>query len=107
MHVGDLDRRAKNVGASWRAQVKTLVHDDGHSPLSGVLVTLAVSGVGTTTCTTTAAGQCEVSVVVPDSVPSLTFAVTNLSKVGYSYNTVANHDPDADSNGTVIVVNQP
>ena len=43
IHVGDLDRRAKNVGASWRAQVKTLVHDNGHGPVSGVLVTLDVS----------------------------------------------------------------
>jgi hypothetical protein len=107
IHAGDLDRRAKNSGASWRAQVKTLVHDDAHGPASGALVTLDVSGVGTRTCTTTAAGQCEVSVVVSDSVPSLTFTVTNLSKTGFSYEPGANHDPDADSDGTTIVVNRP
>jgi hypothetical protein len=106
--VGDLDRRAKNVGASWRAQVKTLTHDGGHSAESGVLVTFNVSGgVGTRTCTTVASGVCEVSVVVPDSVPSLTFTVTNLSKIGFSYDFAANHDPDADSNGTFILVRQP
>ena len=107
IHAGDLDRRAKNVGASWRAQVKTLAHDDGHSAESGVLVTLDVSGVGLRACTTTAGGTCEVSVMVSDSVPSLTFTVTGLSKGGFSYDPGANHDPDTDSNGTVIVVNQP
>jgi hypothetical protein len=107
IHAGDLDRRAKNVGASWRAQVKTLVHDDVHGPLSGVLVTLDVTGVGARTCTTTGGGICEVSVLVPDSVPSLTFSVTNLSKAGFSYHAGANHDPDPDSDGTTIVVNRP
>jgi hypothetical protein len=108
VHVGDLDRKAKNVDATWRALVKTLVHDDGHLAESGVLVTFNVSGgVGTQTCTTVASGVCEVSVVVGDAVPSLTFTVTSLSKAGFSYDASANHDPDPDSNGTVIVVNQP
>jgi hypothetical protein len=108
LHAGDLDRKAKNVGATWRAQVKTRVHHDNHLVASGVLVTLKVSGgVGTRTCTTLAVGLCEVSVVVGDAVPSLTFTVTNLSKAGSSYDAGANHDPDPDSNGTVIVVNQP
>jgi hypothetical protein len=107
MHIGDLDRRAKNVAANWRAQVKTLVHDDAHSPLGGALVTLDVSGVGARSCTTTAAGECEVSVVVSDSVPSLTVTVTNVSKAGFGYDAAANHDSDGDSDGTVIVVNQP
>jgi hypothetical protein len=37
----------------------------------------------------------------------VTFTVTNLSKAGVRYDAAANHDPDGDSNGTVIVVNQP
>jgi hypothetical protein len=108
IHVGDLDRKAKNVGATWRAQVKTLVHDGGHTPQGGVLVTFNVTpGVGTRTCTTVASGLCEVSVVVSDSVASLTFAITDLSKTGFTYEPGANHDPDPDSDGSVIVVNQP
>jgi hypothetical protein len=108
IHVGDLDRKAKNVGASWRAQVKTLVHDDGHVAESGVLVTLNVSGgVGTRTCLTVTSGVCEVSVTVGDAVPSLSFTVTSLSKAGFSYDAGSNHDPDPDSDGTTIVVNQP
>jgi hypothetical protein len=108
IHVGDLDRKAKNVGANWRAQVKTRVHDGNHDAESGVLVRFSVSaGVGVRTCETVASGVCEVSVVVGDAVPSLTFTVTNLSKAGFSYDAAANHDPDADSNGTTIIVNQP
>jgi len=108
IHVGDLDRKAKNVDAEWRAQVKTLVHEGNHVAESGVLVTLNVSGgVGTRTCTTVASGVCEVSVVVRDAVPSLTFTVTSISKAGFSYDAGANHDPDPDSDGTTIVVNQP
>jgi hypothetical protein len=108
IHVGDLDRKAKNQDSDWRAQVKTLVHDNGHAPESGVLVTFNVTpGVGTRTCTTVASGVCEVSVVVGDNVASLTFTVTNLSKTGFTYTPAANHDPDTDSDGTVIVVRQP
>jgi hypothetical protein len=107
IHVGDLDGRAKDVGANWLARLKTLVHDDGHRPISGALVTLYVARVGSRTCTTTGAGQCEVSVVVSDSEPNLTFTVTNLTKAGVTYSPATNHDPDPDSNGTVIVVSQP
>ena len=59
------------------------------------------------TSTTTASGSCEVSVLVSDIVPSRTFTVINLSRAGHSYVAAANHDPDGDSNGTAIVVNQP
>ena len=54
-----------------------------------------------------ASGVCEVSVVVGDAVPSLTFTVTSLIKAAFSYEPGVNHDPDPDSNGTTIVVNQP
>jgi len=107
LHAGDLDRRAKNVGASWRAQVKTLVHDKVHGPVGGALVVLDISPGGIGTCTTTAGGSCEVSVLVSDSVPSLTFTVTNINKGSLLYDAGANHDPDPDSDGTVIVVRQP
>src|SRR5262245_10921529 len=43
IHVGDLDRKAKDVEATWRAQVKALVHNDNHLAESGVLVTFNVS----------------------------------------------------------------
>jgi hypothetical protein len=37
----------------------------------------------------------------------VTFTVTDVSKAGMTYNPGANHDPDGDSNGTVIVVSKP
>jgi hypothetical protein len=107
IHVGDLDRKAKNVGPNWRPVVKTTVHDNLHNPTSGALVTMNVSGFGTRTCTTQANGICEISVLVSDAVPNVTFTVMNLSKGGFTYDSGANHDPDTDSNGTTIVVNRP
>jgi hypothetical protein len=37
----------------------------------------------------------------------VTFTVSNVTKSGSTYNGGANHDPDADSNGTAIVVAKP
>ena len=33
--------------------------------------------------------------------------VANVAKAGFDHDAAANHDPDPDSNGTVIVVKQP
>jgi hypothetical protein len=107
MHVGDLDGKAKDAGGSWRAVVKTLVHDDNHLPVSGVLVTYEVPNFGTQTCTTPASGVCEISIVIRDVAPNKTFTVGTLGKFGIGYVPAGNHDPDGDSDGTTIVVNQP
>jgi hypothetical protein len=108
IHVGDLDRRARNSGAQWKPRVTILVHDDLEAPIVGALVTLNGSnGVGVKTCTTLATGRCSINAVVSDAIPSVTFTVRNVSKAGFTYNAAANHDPDPDSNGTLIVVNAP
>jgi hypothetical protein len=39
-------------------------------------------------------------------VTSVTFRIISVEKAGYPYNPAANHDPDGDSDGTVIVVIQ-
>jgi hypothetical protein len=41
------------------------------------------------------------------SVASVTFGVTSATKSGWTYAPTANHDPDGDSTGTVIVVPRP
>jgi hypothetical protein len=107
VHVGDLDRATRNASAIWQAIVTVLVHDNGHAPVDGALVTFDVSGVGSRSCTTIAAGTCRVEVSVSHNIPSVTFTVRDVSKAGLTYNPGANHDPDGDSNGTVIVVNEP
>jgi hypothetical protein len=35
------------------------------------------------------------------------FTVNNVTHATLTYNAADNHDPDGDSNGTVIVVNKP
>lgn len=107
IHVGDLDRSTGKGLTGWQAKVTPLVHSAGHGRVSGALVTLDVSGIGSRSCETTPAGTCTVLVAVPYSVPSVTFTVTGVTKNGFPYEPTANHDPDGDSDGTVIVVNQP
>jgi hypothetical protein len=106
IHVGDLDRRSNNAGDKWQAEVTTTVHDDGDNPVSGAVVTLQVDG-RSRSCTTADGGTCVVRATVPDRIASLTFTVTSVSKSGFAYNPGANHDPDDDSDGRVIVVAQP
>jgi len=38
---------------------------------------------------------------------STTFTVISATRSGWSYVPALNHDPDGDSNGTVIVINAP
>lgn len=107
LHIGDLDRATLNVRNRWRAQVTATAHNETHGVLSGVVITFNITGLSPLSCTTGTDGKCYVRALVSDSVPNLTFTVTNAVKSGFSYDAAANHDPDGDSNGTVIVVQQP
>ena len=108
IHVGDLDRRAKNRPRHLaRAGQDHGRRQRPRRPGRRAATFNISAGVGTRTRSTTRAGVCEVSVVVGDAVPSLTFTVTSLSKGGFTYSPAANHDPDPDSNGNFIQVNQP
>lgn len=106
MHVGDLDG-SKSGTRRWSATVTITVHDANHNPLSGVTVTgsWSAGASGTSSCTTNSSGQCSVSKTnIANTVSSVTFSVTNLSKSGYTYASSSNHDPDGDSNGTSITI---
>jgi hypothetical protein len=107
VHSGDLDAIKLNSGARWRTQVTVLVHDDAENPVSGAVVDFDINGAVTRSCTTGAAGTCFIRATVSDSLPSLTFTVTDITAAGFSYAPGDNHDPDADSDGTTIVVTQP
>ena len=62
---------------------------------------------GTTSCTTNTSGVCSVTKSLGNSVVSVTLTVTNATKTSFTYTAGANHDPDGESNGTVIVVSKP
>lgn len=106
MHIGNLSGAITNVspggggGGSYTVNVTVTVHDAGHGVLSGV----SVSGAWTTTaggfspvtssCVTTASGQCTVQAVHnlnPNNTNNnLTFTVNNLTRASYTYNAGGN-----------------
>jgi subtilisin len=109
MHVGDLDSIPTLQRKSWTARVRIRVHSGSHANLGGVVVAGTFSTGATTSCTSNGKGLCTVSLsgLSKTTLSSVTFTVTNLSLSGWTYVSSGNHDPDADSDGTTIVVNRP
>jgi PKD repeat protein len=111
VHVGDLDgSSAEAPRGRWDATVTITVHDNAETPISGALVEGAWSdgATGGDSCTTDGSGQCSVTKGnLKSNVPSVTFGVSNVASGAGAYAPGDNHDPDADSDGTVIVVGQP
>jgi hypothetical protein len=109
-HVGDLDGSAVPRTSTWRATVMVTVHDQDHAPLEGVVVAGAwtvTNGSTVNTCTTDAAGQCEVTSTYGLGRTQVTFSVNDLSGAGGAYVSADNHDPDGDSDGTSITILRP
>ena len=112
LHVGDLDGKTTvNTTTRYTINITVTVHNGTEGLVSGVTVTANWSG-GTTggvSCKTTAAGTCVLSKgnILRSAGPvTLTIAGLALSPTGV-YVPGANHDPEADSNGTVIVLPAP
>ncbi len=112
MHVADLDASAQSYrGGVWSADVTILVVDDGGFPVANATVSGTWSGAhnGSDSCVTDAGGQCSVqSPQVPKGGKNngtMTWTVTNVTHASLSYDAAANSDPDGDSNGTSITVN--
>jgi hypothetical protein len=42
-----------------------------------------------------------------NSIASVTLTITNATKLSFTYTASANHDPDGESNGTVIIAPKP
>jgi hypothetical protein len=109
LHVGDLDGSASG-SRIWQASVRVLVHDAAHNPVANVTVSGAWShgASGSSQCVTGSDGNCTLTKgSLRRNVSSVTFTVQNLAKSGSTYNSSANHDPDGDSNGTMIIVSRP
>ena len=108
MHVGDLDGVGSVTARTWKVAITIKVLDGADTPVSGATVTGKFSNgaTGTATCTTGAAGTCFVTKTKLRS-GSVTYAVTNVTRTGLSYQSSANSDPDNDSNGTTITVARP
>jgi hypothetical protein len=110
IHVGDLDKSTVKGSKNWTAKVTITVHDANHAIVSGAAVTGAWTGgyTGSATCTTGSSGTCTVtSGNISNVQSSVTFTVNKLAKTGYGFDLSKDHDPDSDSNGTVITVLKP
>ncbi len=111
LHVGDLDGTKTVQTSSWTAKVTIRVHDAAEASISGVTVTGVWSNgaTGTGTCKTASTGLCTLQKQsIPKTTRNVTFTVTGLTFAPTGvYNPAANHDPEVDSTGTVIVVFGP
>lgn len=108
MHVADLDGSSSKTRRDWSAKVTVRVHSGTHANVSGAMVTGTWTGGASASCTTSKNGTCSVTVTkLATSVGSVTFSVTGITKSGSTYASSSNHDPDADSDGTTIVVLRP
>lgn len=104
IHIGDLDGSTVNQGSTWMARVAIIVHDENHSFVDGATVQGVWSGgyAGADSCSTVG-GQCFVETgSMPKRNGAANFVVTGI--LGETYQAGANHDPDADSDGSSITV---
>jgi hypothetical protein len=115
-HVGDLDGSGVIVNnKNWQTRVTVEVHDQNHLPVSGARVDARWNWVNRLSnqsadvaCTTGVNGRCSLTRSFPRArVASATLTVTGLTRQGTAYLAAQNHDPDGDSNGTVITVSRP
>jgi subtilisin family serine protease len=110
MHVGDLDRSAVKSGTKWNATVTIMIHATNETPLANATVSGKWSNgaSGTASCVTNASGVCQVTKTgLSGNMASVKFSVTKVVRSSFTYTAAANHDPDGDSTGTVIVVLKP
>ncbi len=110
LHVGDLDGATTLNGSKWTARITITIHDAAHKPVSGVAANgnWSNGASGRASCTTGTNGQCTISKSnITNKITNVTFTISSLIKTGWAYSSVANHDPDGDSNGTQIIIRKP
>jgi hypothetical protein len=109
--MGDLDRTSVLVTSqTWKATVTIKAHTASEQPLAGVKVyVMWTNGAfGITNCVTNANGVCTITKTnLGLGIKSVTLTVTNATLASYTYMATANHDPDGESNGTMIIIPKP
>jgi hypothetical protein len=111
MHIGDLDAKSESIQKNkWIATVTISVHEANENPVADATVSGTWSGgySSSYSCITETNGQCAVSTgPIPSPKTTVTLTINNITHATLSYDPTANHDPDGDSNGTVIAVSKP
>lgn len=108
VHVGDIDGGAQVRGGSMNVTLDLLVQDASENPVANATVSgqWSSGSSGSGSCTTDASGRCQIK-KNRIGASAVSFSVTGVSGSGLSYDGSANHDPDGDSNGTLITVTAP
>jgi hypothetical protein len=108
VHAFDLDGVVSGQQNTWTATVTVGVHDGSHASVVNATVSGSWSSGSPSpsgSCITGTNGRCTLSVAnIPKKIGNVTFTVTNVSQGTSTYTPEANHDPEADSNGTAIKV---
>ena len=111
MHVGDLDASATPANrGKWNATVTIEVHAADESVVADASVfgSWSDGASGLSTCVTDTSGTCSVTKNnIHKNNSSATFSVSDVTHAASSYAPSANHDPDGDSNGSSITIDQP
>jgi len=110
VHIGDLDGSSAGNKNAWMGTVTVAVHNANHQPVAGAVVrgSWSSGSTGTGTCTTGSSGTCIIqSASIKKATSQATFSVTSITFADLTYAAAENHDPEADSNGTAIVVRKP
>ena len=111
MHVGNLTSTiTRGTSGKWNTNLTFMIHPATETPLATVVVTGTWSNgaTGTVSCTTNSSGTCSVSLSnLAGTTTSVTFTVNSLSRAGYAYTPINNHDDDGSSNGTTIIIRKP
>jgi serine protease AprX len=111
MNTGDLDGTSSQIDRkNWLATAVILVVDQEGNPLADASVSGAWSGgyTGSAACTTAADGTCSLATnAISVKNATATFSVSDVTHTSFAYEPASNTDPDGDSDGTVITVNQP
>lgn len=112
MHVSNMSSSYLQSGSSWTPQASAVIVDNYGNPVTFA----SVSGFwgnglsGSATCYSNNNGICAVSYpssVDIASVPQASFTISSVVKIGLTYDSALNEDPDGNSNGTTIVIVAP
>lgn len=106
MHIGDLDGTRYVAQQTWEAYVAIQVHRETHQPTAPSATVSGTWNDGTAaSCTTDGTGWCYLQKYgLSKKVASVTFTVKNITHGTFVYKPAGNHDPEADSNGTIIKI---
>jgi hypothetical protein len=113
MFIADLDGTSAVVsGSEWQATLSITVLDAHGQPVAAAEVYGDWSYDDDEDCTTDGAGQCDLSSskLKLAEVSQVTFSVTGITHpepLVLAYQAAYNTDPDGDSDGTAIVLDQP